>query len=241
MKKKLPFILFLFCWVAVSRAQNVPPKGSLQKPAEKEATGQQRGNQPVQLSGTREQRAKRQIVELRNGVLLVRLRTQENAIKQLQKTDKRLADALRKNQYKENKQLADAFRKDFNFCPVYFFYSTDSEKLLNGEMKGLLLNEGLEKDTTVRLPEKPVFVAEITNIEEFRPEQFPAQTEANAEMSFRALVIRDSKLNQLASPFPYYVKIQQLLPPRKRTETEMVAKLNEDLLKFHKLVTGKAN
>jgi hypothetical protein len=239
-KKKLLLPFFLLSCLSMAHAQTTPSKSSLQKHPEKETTTQNNQDQPTVLSGTREQRAKKQIAEMKDGVLLVRLRTQENAIRQLQKIDKRQADALKHAQLKENKQLAEAFLKNFTFCPVYFFYSTDSDKLINGETTGILLNEKLEKDPAIILGEKPVFVAEITNIEQFRPEQFSTQPSSDAEISFRALVVRDGKLNQLASPFPYYVKIQQLMPPRKRTETELVRKLNEDLVQFYKLVTGKS-
>lgn len=238
MKKKL-FLPFLLITVFSSAfAQNAPGKSSLPKQINEEGSEQSRKKNAPVSNSSKEQRAKRQIQEMKNGVLLVRLRTQQNALDILQKKDKTKAEELKQSQATTNLQLANAFRQHFTFCPVYFFYSSDSEKIEKGEMLGILLNEKLEKDTTLQLPEKPFFIAEITDIVQDQAGKREPDASYNAEATFKALVLRDNYFNQLTSPFPFYVKVQLLMPPRKRTETELVQILNKDLQNFHKLVTG---
>lgn len=211
------------------------------KPEKEDAGTQFSKRQTSTKKETPEKRASNQIKELKNGVLLVRLRTQENAIKSLEKANKQTAaDKIRAQQAQANKQLINAFQTNFTFCPVYFFYSWDTEKVMNGTTSGIFLDLNLNYDPNLKLPEKPFFIAELTNVEQERPDPNDLTSSNNSEASFPALVMRDSSFNQLADPFPYFVKVRQSFPPKKRTEPELVSILEKRLRKFYNFIlSGK--
>ena len=67
----------------------------------------------------------RQIKELHNGILLVRLSAKQNTIEAMQKVGKlELAEKIRLKQRERNLKIVKAFRDHFTFCSVFFFYSS---------------------------------------------------------------------------------------------------------------------
>lgn len=52
----------------------------------------------------------------------------------------------------DNRDLVVRFQKEFDFCPLYFYYSSQHDELLAG--KPVLLNSQLALDTSIPLPEK---------------------------------------------------------------------------------------
>jgi hypothetical protein len=240
-KKYLLLVIVLLTFGFFSYAQNTPAqdsKKSLPVKPEKEESGTQTvKRQTSAKKESQEKRAANQIKELKKGILLVRLRTQENAIKSLEKANNKAgAEKIRAQQAQANKQLINAFQANFTFCPVYFFYSSETENVKNGNTNGIFLDNNLNFDANIKLPEKSFFIAEVTNVEQERPDPNDLNSNNNSEASFPALVMRDSLFNQLADPFPYFVKLRQSFPPRKRTEPEYVSILNKRLLKFHDFV-----
>jgi hypothetical protein len=184
--------------------------------------------------------AVKHIKALKNGVLLIRLHTADIAIKSLQKAgNETMAADLQRQQDVQNKQLAAAFQEHFTFCPVYFFYSTDSEKVKQGELKGVLMGKDLRPDSSIAVTPENIYVSEITQLEQFRSQAEQAHANNNPEVSFRALVIRNNELHQLAKPFPYFIKASSNIPPRKRSEVEMVTLLNKNLADYYKMVAKK--
>ena len=66
--------------------------------------------------------AKKQINQLKDGALLVRLKTKKNTISALRKIGKsKLADEIEKKQSEYNLNIITAFKTNFDFCPTYFF------------------------------------------------------------------------------------------------------------------------
>ncbi|MBK0401735.1 hypothetical protein I5M27_01985 [Adhaeribacter sp. BT258] len=184
--------------------------------------------------------ARTHIQNLKNGVLLVRLRTSEKAISSLEKAgNEQMAATLKRRQEAENKRLIAAFQQHFKFCPVYFFFSTNSEKIKAGNYMGGFVNENLQPAADPQITERNYYVAEITDLEQYRPEPDDLNASNNAEVSFKALVVRDNDFHQLTKPFPYFIKASQNIPPRKRSEPEMVELLNENLASFYKSMLKK--
>lgn len=64
--------------------------------------------------------------------------------------DRAQAEKLKIKQ--DNQELVDLFKKGFDFCPVRFFYASQQEALLAGQP--VLLNDQLEPDAAIPLPEK---------------------------------------------------------------------------------------
>ena len=178
-----------------------------------------------------------QIRQLKNGVLLVRLRTSDIAIKNLKKkgTEKKAA-TVQRQQDAANQRLVYAFEKQFNFCPVFFFYSSETYQAKTGKTSGYFLNNKLQPDPLIAIPDTNFFVAELTELEQFRLDPDSPQESINAEVTFKALVLRDHKFHQLTKPFPFFIKASSNFPPRKRSEAEMVNLMNARLQEFYKQV-----
>ena len=243
MKKIFILFLFLFGNITLILAQQ-SPADSVRKDAleEKPKSENEAGYSRIKRTEAKkspktmtQEQLRENLNNLKNGFLLVRLRTSENAIKSLEKAgNQTMANTVKVQQQKNNLRLKAAFRENFTYCPVYFFYSSDSDKLLRGETKGILLNENLEKDSSLTFPQKPFLVAELTDVQPSNADRIGG---ASGENTFRALVLRDNQLQQLKRPFPFFVKASQSFPPEKRSEAQMVALLNKKLLK----ATEKAN
>jgi hypothetical protein len=173
------------------------------------------------------QQAIAQINELKNGTLLVRLHSSQSKTEWLKEAGKeRRAIRTQSRQEKENRKIVSAFRKNFHFCPVMFFYSSNSEKILQKDFSGIFLNDSLLPDSTLA-PDitKKFFIAEFTDLEPDTQKYFSGyrlgtdtagnrQTVINyygaTNFGFYALVIRDENFAQLRKPFPYYSEaIQQ--------------------------------
>ena len=183
-------------------------------------------------------KAASQIQNLKNGVLLVRLRTSDIAIRNLKKSgNEKMAATVQRQQDAANQRLVHAFKNQFTFCPVYFFYSSETSQVKSGKTSGYFLDNKLQPDPTIALPDTNFFVAELTELEQFRVDPDSPQESVNAEVTFKALVLRDHKFHQLAKPFPFFIKAASNFPPRKRSETEMVDLLNARLFSYHKQIT----
>jgi hypothetical protein len=170
------------------------------------------------------QKAIAQINDLKNGTLLVRLHTSSNKIAAMKEAgkEKQAAKTLRKQQA-ENREIVTAFRSYFTFCPVMFFFSDNSEKVLQKNFSGIFLNDSMQIDSTLKPDEtKNFFVAEFTYIEQDTGMYFSHYNHVKdstgnysevknyyggPNVGFYALVIRDENFNQLDRPFPYYVQL----------------------------------
>ena len=96
--------------------------------------------------------AKKDIVLLKEGALLVRLKTSENTIAALRKAE-REKQALKEDEWQatQNQKIVKAFWTYFDFAPVYFFYSDKSNQVRKGDFEGIFLNEKLEVDSSIIL------------------------------------------------------------------------------------------
>ena len=170
--------------------------------------------------GRRRRIANNQIRELRDGALLVRLKTAEPSVRAMEKRGfHAMAEATLEDQRVENLSIMKAFRAAYSFSELRFFYSSDSRKVLNGDFEGIFLNDSLERDSAIVLNSKKVFTCELTNIQEDTARYFShyelvqtgnfafKQVEryyGGGENTFYAFVVKDNKFNQLSRPFPYY-------------------------------------
>ena len=86
--------------------------------------------------------AQYQINNLKDGgAILVRLSTRQKTINAMLKqglNERAAAFALETEQ--KNLQIAAQIKNHIDFCPVYFFYSDDTEQLLLGKRTGFLRN-----------------------------------------------------------------------------------------------------
>jgi hypothetical protein len=168
--------------------------------------------------------AKRNINNLHNGILLVRLKTNSISINALKKmgNDER-ANRLTEQINKLNNTIINAFKTKFNFCPVYFFKSDESELVSNHNLdKVHFVTTGLLADTTFKVSDKEITVGEF------------ALVGSENGNGFEALIIKDEQFVMLLKPFPAFVRTFEAIPTMRRTPGEVVEKMNANLNAFYK-------
>lgn len=188
--------------------------------------------------------AQQQYEKLQKGALLVRLQTKNKAIQALRtRGQNESADKIAAQQKRENERIVAAFRQNFDFAPVFFFYSDDSKFLLENTPDQItFLNPDLTPvDSSVSLEPKTFVVAEFGTVsaepreyyENYRRD-FKGKTDSAAylnssEMDFSALVLLNDDLQQLTDPFPYYVRLYKGLLFFERSYDKAVSILNRRL------------
>jgi hypothetical protein len=151
-----------------------------------------------------------QINELKNGALVVKLKTNKNLIDELEKQgNKDLAEEKRLEAYFINKNIMEAFKDNFKFCKLYFIYSSASDSLLNGTRKGIFLDSALRPSTAIEMNEKFYLLAERDYVYNssigFVPEdsaRFVKET-GNPSGDQAVAVVKNKYGHQLKKPFPY--------------------------------------
>jgi hypothetical protein len=190
-----------------------------------------------------------QINMLKNGVLLVRLKTKKKSIDALRKLGKeKQANKLESNQLELNQKIVNAFRNRFNFCPTIFFYSDYSNAVRTKSFNQIFfLNDSLQHDSSITLDQTEYFlIAEFSHIEQDSAKHFDHYYKAQGEngyeqrsqyyggpnVGFPALVVKTDQFVQLKKPFPYYVKTQEFVIKRK--PDGVVKKLNRKIQRFYR-------
>lgn len=169
----------------------------------------------VSFGQNKRELAHQNVLQLKEGALLVRLYTSESKINALKKLgQEKEAEEVIRNQMLENRAIYTSFSAIYDFSKVYFFYNTSSDQILKKEFKGNLLNEKLEVDSLIDIDSEHYFIAEF----DFTP-----------STGLYALVIKDSEFEFLKKPFPYYVKRYDVLPIARRSPFDMVHILNNKL------------
>lgn len=182
--------------------------------------------------------AKAQIKELKEGVLIVRLHTRTKSIDLYrQNGNAALANKMEDDQYQENKEIMAAFAQNFDYAPVYFFFSDDTERIKAGDTKGVFLNSKMLPDTSINPALSFYMVAEYGPLEgETRvipgDTLVPLPDYVPGEILERALVVKDKNFLQMRDPFPYYIRAAN-----RGGADKQVAKLNAQMHSYLKNAT----
>ncbi|MCW3078344.1 MAG: hypothetical protein JWO32_2953 [Bacteroidetes bacterium] len=153
-----------------------------------------------------------QIKQLREGALVVRLKTNQKVIDGLRAQGKNeLALDKEKEQYVINANTMQAFRDKFKFCKVYFMYSNNSDTLLRGTRKGVFLDSNLKVDPAIVMNEKFYLLAEedyrYNSSIGFVPEDSAKKiVETGNNTQEEGIIIKNKYGHQLKGPFPYSVE-----------------------------------
>lgn len=170
---------------------------------------------PVQFDKFRKRKdvvAAWQINQLKDGALVVRLKTNQTLIDELtKKGDTKTALEKQKEQYAINKNTIHAFKDYFNFCKVYFVSSNFSDSLLNGARTGFFLDSNLNIDPSIKMNENFYLIAErdygYNSSIGFVPEDSARKVvETGNPVREMAIVLKNKYGHQLKGPFPYLVK-----------------------------------
>ncbi len=190
--------------------------------------------------------AEQAILLLKDGALVVRLKSKRNKITKLEEllsnpevneSDKKKLEKDLKNTIEErdnfNSALFTAFNEYYTFSAFYFMYDTASVALKNGEKSGFLLDNNLKVDPEITITQDSFFVI------------YKGTLDATNRTGLEALIIMDSRFNIVPSPFPYYTRVNnfwlvlgRFFSPKKavkRDATKIVQELDGKLKEYYKL------
>ncbi len=197
--------------------------------------------------GTRVEQATAAIKALKEGVLVVRLRSDQRKIEALtgqlatpnlnEKYRKRLQQLLadtRREKEAENKALVAAFREHFDFTEVFFMYDTASYLLKKGLRAGFFLNDSLQADPHLSIQGR-----------KFRLVRFGSKSGMKQRKS---LIGMDRNFRDLPAPFPtsgnvsFWEGIVLIFKKNKNWKSDYhfhVSRFNGQLHKFYERCRSK--
>lgn len=153
-----------------------------------------------------------QINQLKEGALVVRLKTNQKVIEALRKQgNEALASEKELEQFAINRNTMLAYRSQLTFCKLYFMFSYNSDSLLRGSKKGIFLDSNLTADPTIVMNEKFYLIAERdyaynSSIGFVKEDSAKYVSENGNPVKEMAVVVKNKYGHQLKAPFPYYIK-----------------------------------
>ena len=185
-----------------------------------------------------------QVKKLRNGVLIVRLKTKEKTIEAYRNAGNiKLADKIAADKKKENLAIVDAFEKEFRFCPVRFIFSDDSRNLLAKDTISLLTSDlSIQRraslnDTFYLMAEYGLPLDNVRDKPDVAKHQFET-TEGSSPAGSLGFVMLNTDNKQLQPPFPA-VAYPNPLSPKESQMSGAVSRLNARL--FNLFTFGPAS
>jgi hypothetical protein len=159
----------------------------------------------------REVVGKWQILQLKNGAVVVRLHNNKKLIDQLKKRGQ--ADLALQKEHESfalNKNISRAFIKHFTFAKVYFIYSNSSDSLLRGTRSGIFLDSNLIVDPKIEMTEKFYLIGERdviynSTIGFVKEDTARFVKESGAPSKEMGIILKNKYGHQLKDPIPYYV------------------------------------
>ncbi len=190
--------------------------------------------------------AKKSINELKNGVLLVQLKTKHKSIEALKKRGFiQRAEKIRKEQEEDNRNIIKGFNEYYDFSSVYFFYSNDKKKVENHQFDSVQFIT-LDSNTLMNLPDTSSIYRKLDTanyyIAEFGTNNYSNSTlrylpnfddQYDRGLEFEALLIKNKDYLQLSHPFPYYVKTNEAVKVGDLKRWETIKKMNQKLHYFY--------
>jgi len=165
------------------------------------------------------EKAKNELLQLKNNMLLVRVQTDMNKIQALEsKGFKKRAEKAKKEQYYKNKELLLAFDQTFDFCPVYFFYARNSEAITNGELEGVVFDS--------QLHEVPA--------ENLKPDYFIGDFSSTGSTGLTGFILKDRYFVPLEDPFPFYQRQYIFFSLIELSKPSMVEEYNSKLWGYYR-------
>ncbi len=159
-----------------------------------------------------EQHAGKELKNMQNAVLLVRLRSYKKQIEIYQ--DKGLFDRveqIKKERDARNHKIMLAFEEAFDYCPVYFFYNSDTEKIKNKNFSNVFINRQMKLDSSIVIHPKDYYIGEFGYHNAYTENMDYSQQEASdshlnraTDFSNYGFVIMDSQFKMLPKPFPSF-------------------------------------
>jgi hypothetical protein len=196
---------------------------------------------------TREHLAIQQVKHLGSGVLLVRLHRRNTVIAPLQaKGLDAEAQRIETEQRELNESIINAFKNEWDFTPVYFFYSDQSNAVLNRDWENVtLMDSTMSQVHPFEAGARNFLIAEFGSLQQEAGEHFELhyvneegewKKEAYghpgaANYGLTGLHIMSNRFDAVSKPFPAYVRTFNPLPFR-RNPAKAVKLLNKKMHAF---------
>jgi hypothetical protein len=194
-------------------------------------------------------RSAQQIKKFKEGVLFVRIRNRDLEVEYLKKYG-RIEEARKvENKRRElNQRLIRAFNANFDFCPVYFFFSHDSKHIRLGQFDSVgFVDTSLNVVDSIKPKPSYYLTAELGKVVADTAKFFggyrTVETEdglvqkpiyhTGPDAGFKGLIIKSDQFIQLVHPFPYYVRTY-FEHPNERRMMWYVKKLNAALHQYYR-------
>lgn len=154
--------------------------------------------------------AKAQINALKNGALLVRLKTNSKTIEKLRAAGNMdLATQVAQETMLANRIIMNSYLLEFKFCPVYFFFSEQSDSVKFKKLDGIFLDSSLTMNSSIVCKASFYLIAEADYVYNSSlgivSESVASKSEERGNPIRQApIVIKNRYFIQLHKPFPYF-------------------------------------
>ncbi len=166
-----------------------------------------------------------QINQLREGALVVRLKTKSLLINSLMKAGDIVgAEQVKLEMKATNLCVMRAYYRNYNFSKLYFIYSNSSDSLQNGIRENIFLDSSLAIDSRIKMQEKFYLIAETDNLYNssigfVKEDTAKFVTEGGSPtLTDFPIVIKNKFGHQLKRPFPYWSGVR-IIPDKAVYET----------------------
>ncbi len=154
-----------------------------------------------------------QINKLKDGALVVKLKTNNHLLEALKRDGNTvLAEQKRLENLAVNLNMSRAFRNNYNFSKIYFIYSNYGDSLLKGKRSGIFLDSALNIDPSITMTEPFYIISESDALYNssigFVPEDSANKVveQGSPTLANVPIVLKNKYGHQLKRPFPFYAK-----------------------------------
>ncbi|HYG52206.1 MAG TPA: hypothetical protein VD905_14950 [Flavobacteriales bacterium] len=119
--------------------------------------------------------------------------------------------AVRLETERMNKQkiIVQGIAKNFTFCPVYFMFQSDLDKLIKGEMAGNFLDTTLQKKPSIAFSHSYFLLLDYGDVYDEPGKVYcdTCKSDLTGRTSLKTdcFVFKNKYLSQLTKPFPYFI------------------------------------
>lgn len=170
------------------------------------------------------------LLDLQEGILLIRLNTSNNKIKKLKEKGLDRQVMVMTTELKSyNRIVRETFSEKYNFSNFYFFYNTDTGKILAKNYENVLFDS---KGETVALDkiEQPIYILTIGTY--LPPKSFSYN---NNWVGFVINKIEEGKITTISSKEPFFLRVDARIPNER-----VVRRFKRSVHKFNKLCLAMA-
>lgn len=147
------------------------------------------------------------LLNLQNGVLLIRLNTSSKKIKVLKKKGLNKEVMVMTTELRSyNRIVREAFQEKYDFSTFYFFYNMDTDKILAEDYDNVLFNSKGETITFTKT-DQPIYILTIGT---YLPTK--GFSHVNNWAGFVINTIEKSKITTISSKEPFFLRVDMRIP-----------------------------